>query len=476
MGKSNVHINKMKRKRNLSCVLISFLIVSSGCGGNNKKISDTTASDTTAIPDTLHAVTLYGPTSYFNYRGQEMGFDYENLKQFAQDEGYVLDLKIASSLKNLLEMVTSGEADLAAYPIPLIDEYKELVTHCGHKEITWQVLVQPQSDSLINDVTQLVGKVVYVEKDSKYHYRINNLNQELGGGIKIVPIDKDTLMTEDMIEMVDKREIPLTIVDSDIAALNHSYFPHLDVSLKVGLDQYSSWAVRKDCTDLAEELENWGKRKETSETMKSVYRKYFEMSKESPLYDTAGKTFGLNLKKGDALSPYDNLFKRHSSTAGFDWQLLAAIGFNESRFKSNIVSWAGARGVMQLMPATARAMGVSNLETPDNNILAAARLLKKLDESLESRVPDDKERMKFVVASYNCGLGHVYDAIALAEKYGLNPKIWTGNVSEAALMKSRPQYYNDPVVRNGYFRGRETVDFVDRVMNVYEYYKEINNS
>ena len=121
-------------------------------------------------------------------------------------------------------------------------------------------------------------------------------------------------------------------------------------------------------------------------------------------------------------------------------------------------------------------MGINNIEIPENNIHAAARLLKKLDESLESKVPDDSERMKFVVASYNCGLGHVYDAIALAEKYGFNPKLWTGNVSEAALMKSRPQYYNDPVVKNGYFRGRETVDFVDRVMDVYQYYKELNNS
>ncbi len=465
----------MIRLKKLSIFIIPFVLLSS-CGvRGNKPATDSLASDKSEVPDTLHAATLYGPTSYFNYRGQEMGFDYENLKQFAKDEGYVLDLKIASSLKNLLEMVTSGEVDLAAYPVPLIDEYAELVKHCGHKEITWQVLVQPHSDNPISDVTELVGKTVYVEKDSKYHYRINNLNQELGGGITIMPVDKDTLITEDMIEMVDKGEIPLTIVDSDIAALNHSYFPHLDVSLKVGLDQYSSWAVRKDCTELAEELDSWEKRKETSEAMKNVYRKYFEISKESPLYDSTSKTFGLNLKKGDSLSPYDNIFKRHSATAGFDWQLLAAIGFNESRFKNDIVSWAGARGVMQLMPATARAMGVSNLETPDNNILAAARLLKKLDESLESRIPDHTERLKFVVASYNCGLGHVYDAIALAKKYGLNPEVWTGNVSEAALMKSRPQYYNDPVVKNGYFRGRETVDFVDRVMNVYEYYKEINN-
>ncbi len=465
----------MIRPLKYSALFLSLALFFSACSGIGKKSAKDTISQE-SVPDTLHAATLYGPTSYFNYRGQEMGFDYENLKQFAQDEGMVLDLKVAPSLKSLLNMVTSGEVDLAAYPIPQIEEYSDIVRHCGHREVTWQVLVQPQSEEPIKDVTELVGKTIYVEKDSKYEYRINNLNQELGGGINIIPISKDTLITEDMIEMVDKGEIPLTIVDSDIAALNHSYFPHLDVNLKVSLDQYSSWAVRNDCDSLAAKLDRWEKRKETSEMLKNVYRKYFEISKESPLYETTEKMFGLKLKKGDALSPYDALFKRHSSTAGLDWRLLAAIGFNESRFNSNIVSWAGARGVMQLMPATARAMGVNNLETPDNNILAAARLLKKLDESLADKITDPTERLKFVVASYNCGLGHVYDSIALAEKYGLNPQVWTGSVSEAALMKSRPQYYNDPVVRNGYFRGRETVDFVERVMNVYEYYKGINNS
>ncbi len=456
------------------CLLVTL---AASCGGHvNHSDKNQSNSDIALKPDTLKAATLYGPTSYFDYQGQEMGFDYENLKQFAQDEGMILDVKLAPSLKSLLNMVTSGEVDLAAYPIPKIEEYSKLVRHCGHKEVTWQVLVQPQSDSLITDVSQLIGKTVYVEQDSKYHYRIINLNEELGGGINIIPINKDTLNSEDLIEMVDKKNIPLTIVDSDIAELNKSYFPHLNVNLKVSLEQYSSWAVRNDCDSLAIKLNNWEKRRDTSDLLKSIYRKYFELSKESPFYDISEKMFGLNLRKGDSLSPYDALFKRYASEAGFDWQFLAAIGFNEARFDNKIVSWAGGQGLMQFMPNTARAMGVGDLHIPDNNILGASRLLKQLNESLKTKVPDSSERMKFVLAAYNSGLGHVYDAIALAKKYGLDPEIWNGNVSEAALMKSRPQYYNDPVVKNGYFRGRETVDFVDRVMTVYQYYKEINNS
>ena len=450
------------------------LIALTACGSNHAK-QDNEDKHVSIVPDTLHAATLYGPTSYFNYRGQQMGFDYENLKRFADDEGMVLDLKVASSLQSLLRMVSEGEADLAAYPVPSIEEYNKIVKHCGHKEVTWQVLVQPAGKNRISDVTELVGKTVYVEQDSKYHYRLNNLNKELGGGIDIVPISRDSLITEDLIEMVDHGEIPLTVVDSDIAELNKSYYPRLDIDMKISLDQYASWAVRNDCDSLAARLDRWEKRRDNSETLRAIYKKYFEISKNSAPYEDPALAFGLKIRKGGNISPYDNLFKRHSSVAGYDWRLLAAIGFNESRFDNNVESWAGARGIMQLMPSTAKAVGIKpeSISNPDANILGAARLLKKLDAALAPKVPDPEERMRFVIASYNCGLGHIFDAIELASKHGLNPEVWLGNVSEAALMKSRPLYYNDPVVKNGYFRGRETTEFVERVMSVFEYFKSV---
>lgn len=450
------------------------LIALTACGSNHAK-QDNEDKHVSIVPDTLHAATLYGPTSYFNYRGQQMGFDYENLKRFADDEGMVLDLKVASSLQSLLRMVSEGEADLAAYPVPSIEEYNKIVKHCGHKEVTWQVLVQPAGKNRISDVTELVGKTVYVEQDSKYHYRLNNLDKELGGGIDIVPISRDSLITEDLIEMVDHGEIPLTVVDSDIAELNKSYYPRLDIDMKISLDQYASWAVRNDCDSLAARLDRWEKRRDNSETLRAIYKKYFEISKNSAPYEDPALAFGLKIRKGGSISPYDNLFKRHSSVAGYDWRLLAAIGFNESRFNNSVESWAGARGIMQLMPSTAKAVGINpeSISNPDANILGAARLLKKLDAALAPKVPDPEERMRFVIASYNCGLGHIFDAIELASKHGLNPEVWLGNVSEAALMKSRPLYYNDPVVKNGYFRGRETTEFVERVMSVFEYFKSV---
>ncbi len=466
----------MKLRNLINILLCLPLPLIASCGTSGTK--DTSRESCSEIPDTLHAVTLYGPTSYFNYRGQEMGFDYENLRQFAEDEGMVLDLRVAPSLQMLMQLIASGEAQLAAYPIPLIDEYKKIVRYCGPREITWQVLVQPSGKGRISDVTELVGKTVYVEKDSKYHYRITNLNNELGGGIDIVPISIDTLITEDLIEMVDRREIPLTIVDSDIAELNKSYFPNLDIEMKISLDQYSSWAVGKDCDSIASSLERWKTQRTSSDMMRSIYKKYFEASKTVDNSQELADRLNLLFRPGESISPYDNLFKKQCGITGYDWELLAAIGYNESRFDNDVISWAGAKGIMQLMPSTALSMGITEnqIMIPEHNIQAASRLIRHLDDALKAKVPDVQERMKFVIAAYNSGLGHIFDSIDLAAKYGLDPEIWTGNVSEAALMKSRPQYYNDPVVKNGYFRGRETVDFVDNVVSTYYFFKKLNNN
>ena len=158
---------------------------------------------------------------------------------------------------------------------------------------------------------------------------------------------------------------------------------------------------------------------------------------------------------------------------GWDWKLLAAQAYIESNFNPQAVSWAGARGIMQLMPATARTLGLSdnNIEDPESNIQAAVKLILSLDKTLQKYVPDTEERKKFILAAYNSGIAHIYDAISLAQKFGKDPQIWDGNVSEALLMKAYPEYYNDEVCKYGYFRGRQTVKYVSEVLRIYHLYK-----
>ena len=122
------------------------------------------------------------------------------------------------------------------------------------------------------------------------------------------------------------------------------------------------------------------------------------------------------------------------------------------------------------MPGTARAFGLqdSEIEDPEKNIMTAALIMRDLNRSFAKKVPDAQERLKFMVAAYNSGIAHILDAIALAEKYGRNPQVWSDNVETALLMKSNPDYYSDPVCRAGYFRGRETVAYVNQVLDLFD--------
>lgn len=459
----------MKNKVKYSPLLLIFigvLLSFTECKQNKGNLNDHGAH-----LDTLKVVTLYGPTSYFDYRGEIMGIDYDNVRRFAEDEGMELDIKILKNIQELIAELKSGNAHLAAYPIPSISEFNSEIIHCGAMEISRQVLVQKNKTDKLKDVTELVGKDIYVEKDSKFLYRLQNLNDELGGGINIHILKSDTIVSEDLLRMIHNGEIDYAVVDSQTATLYNPAYPDLDTSLALSSDQGASWAVASDLDSLAKRVNNWENRTHSPDFIKSIYKRYYDRS-SNETFDTNLTYFKkLDLKKGKKVSNYDEIFKKYASTAGFDWRLLAAIAYCESNYNPGIASRFGAFGLMQVMPSTAKAVGIDPgaLASPDLNVKAAAKILKKLDNSFENKVIDPQERLKFVVAAYNSGLGHIFDAMALAEKIGLDPQKWTGNVSIAALMKARPEYYNDPVVKHGYFRGRETVDFVDHVTGIFNY-------
>ncbi|WP_300502182.1 transglycosylase SLT domain-containing protein [uncultured Duncaniella sp.] len=435
------------------------------CGGNGNT-SGTTVQDSEhhKLPDTLRVATLYSPEAYFIYRGQEMGYDYELVTALAADKDMTLKMEIAPSLSRAVEMLDSGLVDLIAYEVPVTAEYKDRVVPCGPENITTQVLVQPKKgeEELITDVTDLVGKDVYVESDSKYEARIRNLNQEVGGGINIHTVDRDTMITEDLIAMVSEGKIPLTVVDSDIARINKTYYNDLDITLPLSFEQRSSWAVAPDKAWLGDSINSWLNSDNPRQEQAQLLKRYFELSKNDP----NAKYYALN---GPGVSPFDHLFKRYAADYDWDWKLLASQAYVESKFDSTAVSWAGARGLMQIMPRTAKGYGASAKSVMKNDVAieTALKFLNDLDRQLTKLVPDENERKKFVIASYNSGLGHVKDAINLAKKYGLNPQKWDNNVAKAILWKSNPKYYKDPVVKFGYSRGRETYDYVNRVYAFY---------
>ena len=449
-------------------LLTLIVCVLTACGGRRHTAAEEAhPTDLPAIleRDTLVALTLYSSTSYFLYRGEPMGFQYELCRQFADSLGVELTVKVAASPEELMRKLLAGEGDIIAYNMNVTNERKDSLLFCGEETLSHQVLVQRGGRKALKDVTDMPGKDIYIKPD-RYLMRLENLNKELGGGIRIHAVREDSVSEEDLIEQVAKGQIDYTVCDNEVARVNKTYFTNLDISVSVSFAQRSSWAVRPDEPLLARAATEWFARNKTSKAYLASARRYFEQEK----HIAHGSI--LSIKDGK-ISRYDDLFRKYAAEIGWDWRLLASLAYAESNFNPDVVSWAGARGLMQLMPRTARAMGMppGKEADPEESIKAATIYIGRLDKSF-SGIEDKDERINFILASYNAGEGHVKDAVALARKYGADPARWKGNVEKYLKLKSHERYFNDEVCRNGYFRGEETCRFVSDIRERHRYYQE----
>lgn len=420
----------------------------------------------------LRILTLYSSTSYFIYKGEEMGYEFELVRNFAHSLGLKPTVIVANNINQLAEMLKEGKGDLVAFPINYtLNPEEQGIIHCGNENITSQVLVQRKENkrALIKDVTALIGKDVYVEAGTKYETRIRNLNDELGGGIKIHFIKKDSLTSEDLIEMVADGTIACTLADDNVARVNKTYHSNLDIKLQVSFPQRSSWIVNNNADSLATAVNEWMTQERRAPEYAAISKRYFERSKsnETVLYEAF-----ISNEPG-RLSVFDPLYQRYSPVLKWDWRLLAALSYQESRFNPEVTSWAGARGLMQLMPVTGKNFGLTEqtFTDPEANIEAGVKYIAALQKSF-AKVKDPNERVKFVLGAFHAGVGHIFDAMALASKYGYDPYVWDRNVALCLQLKSNPQYYNDSIVKCGYFPGNTTLDHVNKIQATFNHFRE----
>lgn len=422
----------------------------------------------------LRASTNYNSTNYFVYRGEPMGFHLELLRQFASSIGVGLEIFVSNNLEENFDcLLHGGGCDLIALDLTVTKDRKRKLQFTQPHSFTRQVLVQRNpgtaaserpdgSASLITNQYELAGKTVYVQKSSAYISRLQSLMEEIADTIYIVEMQEDV---EQLIEMVSRGDIDYTVSDEHIAKLNSRYYSNIDVQIPVSFNQHLSWAVRPGSDDLLNAINEWMVAFKQTRQYTALYNKYYENPRSVSLAKSIMHSQG-----GGHVSAYDHIFKRYADVNGWDWRLLASIAFQESRFDQDAVSWAGAFGVMQLMPETAEAYNVDQDSPAEENIRAGAAYLSWIDKLLSEHIQDEDERLKFVLASYNVGIGHVLDARRLAEKYGKDPNIWKDHVDYYVLNKSKPEYYRDPVVRFGYARGSEPFNYVNEILDRYAHY------
>ncbi|WP_430813495.1 transglycosylase SLT domain-containing protein [Carboxylicivirga sp. RSCT41] len=425
----------------------------------------------------LKVLTTYSGTSYFLYKGRPMGFEYELLEQFAKLKGLKIDLKTVGSIDSLFYYLNRGDVDLVAHGLTETRKRKEFVKFTKPLYTSRQVLVQKMpdnwhdlhwrniEDALLHDAIELMGDTVSVRVNSSYHQRLKNLADEIGGEIFVDTLPGD-LTTEEIIEMVADGRVKQTVADLNIASLMASYYPILNIDVAVSTTQNMGWVVRKNSPHLLKEINDWLKDYKKESEYYVIYNKYYKNKKD---YRSRVKSDFYSLKQ-NKISKYDELIKRESANINWDWRLLASQVYQESQFNPSAVSWAGAVGLMQMMPATAKEFGVQWRSNPEQSLSGGVRYLDHLLGRFES-VEDSVQQIKFTLAAYNCGYGHVADARRLAKKYNLDPNRWDDNVEKMILALRYPKNFNDPMVKHGYLRGTEPYTYVREIFERFDHYK-----
>jgi membrane-bound lytic murein transglycosylase F len=425
---------------------------------------------------TLIASTDNNSTDYFIYQNEPKGYQYELLVEYSKYLGVDLEVVVNNNLDGAFADLESGKVDVIAMGLAVTGERTEKFDFTLPMNQTRQMLVQRKPDNwrkmenenemdkhLIRNPLDLGGKMVIVPVKSSYASRLRNLQQEIGDSIYIIEFPYDS---EKLIEMVALGEIEYTVCDEHIARVNKKYYPDIDIETPVSFTQNLSWAVKKHADSLRNNLNEWLSGFKGTPVAQSIYNKYFVNPRSVQVANKFKKA-----KKG-RISPWDDYLKEKSLLLDWDWRLIAALIYQESKFQPNASSWIGALGLMQLMPNTAELYGVDSTSSPEENILAGIKHLKSLDDRFRDIIKDPDERLKFVLAAYNSGIAHVFDARRLATKYKRNPNVWSDHVDYFLLNKSDPQYYNDSVVFFGYCRGEVPYRFVNEILDRYEHYRE----
>jgi len=454
-------------------VLAAALPQATGCGR---------ARDLADIEESGRLVALlpYNATSYFLYRGETLGYEYEVLRAFARSRDLHLDVERVADPARVLGALRSGRGDVAGARL--------LRDHHGARGVrftrglyrTRLSVVQRDGRAVAGESAEeearldvrrvaepgdLAGRTVHVAEDSAALERLVELGDELSGDVEIVEVGGG-VSAETLIRRVARGEIELTATHRNLARLKQGVYRNIAVQPSLGPRHDVAVAVSDDAPELLAALDAWIADEARSELFDELYYKYFVDRRG---YRERVRSRYLTSETG-RLSRFDGAIAEAAAELGWDWRLLASMIFQESRFDPRARSWAGAVGLAQLMPRTARAYGVEDPTDPRQSLRGAVGLLSWLQTYWEG-IPDPAQRSRFVLASYNVGQGHVADARRLAEKHGDDPDRWS-DVAAWLLQKARRPVYTDPVVHYGYCRGIEPVTYVARVIERFAHYRQ----
>ena len=478
--KDNISMKNIRTVLFFSSILFSLTCIRGGKEGGERvsealefSVNEPIERDLSEIKKSgvLKMITSYSSGAYFLHRGIQVGFEYELVKEFARLNDLAVEVVIPTENENPYDLLNSGQGDLIAANYTITEERKELVSFTRPYNLVNQIIVvsdqvgvQPES------ISELSGIPITIRRNSSYYLQLKELqNQEFDIDINLVSEDMDT---ETLLFQVATGEYEATVSDDNIFTATHHYTGGLIRGPMISEGDEIAWAVRKNSKDLEARLNRFlyqhFKYDENGVPKRSAFlnilkKRYYESS--SQIEDYFRPDYHTHQYGG--ISPYDSLMQQVASEFELDWVMLTAIAAQESKFDPYSESWAGALGIMQVLPRFSE-ISRDSLYIPEHNIREGARIIK---EHLEHySYMDSTNHWQFALATYNAGMGHVADARRLSIDQNKNPNEWS-SVSESLLKLMQRRYYQH--VRYGFCRGIETVRYVNEITNRYNTYQAI---
>jgi membrane-bound lytic murein transglycosylase F len=412
----------------------------------------------------LRLVTYQSPVNYFYENGRFHGFEYNLINRFAELHGMRLDVVIAESHDEMLELLIQGKGDVIAASSP----ESRYMARAGIKQTVPYNYATPvlvgRVDEEFADIRDLQGRNVHLPPESPYRQVLERIRSH---GIQVTVLDTQVEEnTEAVLFGVAQGYYDLTVVGSHELASELSRQINLKAQFNLADPQALVWVVRDENSQLLTALNEYI----TNEYRRGFYNVIYSRYINNPKTRKANPRLFAHI---DQLSPYDDIVNKYADRYGFDWRLIVAQMYQESRFNPGAVSTAGAKGLMQLLPTTARMVGVKNIIDPENNISGGVRYLNYLRGRLgKSMTPED--RTWFTLASYNAGYKRVQQARVLAESMNLDKNKWFNNVEIAMLKMATPYMRNGKASR--LCRCGQTAAYVREIRTLYNNYLRLTQS
>lgn len=423
------------------------------------------------LTDTLRVLVMRDPLTWEERPKAESGLEFELLQRFAKHIGTPMVVVPVDHPDSMLMFLQRGRGDIMAAQLTARKDRRRYIAFSKpYRTVRPRLAVlraDPQYGLPESSAAMLGPRVDSVElsawspfADPAYRFSHRNEN---GPKIHVDP----QITPEDLLMEVVIGRHAATIITDARGHYEAGRFPVIEVGEEIGPPQELRFGLRRNSPELLARIDDW-LHDPTEREARELFFKAYATSSPKPGPLKVRKRIPV---AGDSISPFDAHFKAHASHMRFDWELLAAMAYRESRFDSTVTSVKGAQGIMQIMPRTGARFGLDSSSAMEDHILAAVRYINRLDTLWMRAIPDKEQRLRFVLGSYNSGPGHIIDAQRLAKMLGLDPDVWEHNVERAVLLLAKPRYYMLPEMKNGYCKGSQVFAYVRDVLGIYRQLK-----